>query len=209
MNQSILGIHETIDLQVAGALARDGHPVPCKQGCFFCCKESVQACLSEVRNILETLSEDAKADLAIKTRNWLTKFLATGLQAYREPWQGHYRPHNLWCPLLKNGECSAYAHRPLSCRMHVAFETNEGCEHDDKRQNQKFALFPALDEYFLTARLQGLKDGEEEIVDHLGILLARELLGEDHPSNGRVRVVAQGTQLIMEHYEEDQVCASK
>ena len=190
MNPVNAAIHQRADKVIAAALARDGTKPPCCAGCFHCCREPVYSTLSEVRDLLELLTDEEREEVKTKTSAWLERFLAAGYKEQIEPGAFDYRRLNLWCPLLKNGLCSAYERRPLACRVHIAYESSKGCEDDNLRPKQKFATFPDFIKSLNAQRLEGLEDGEVEIYDHLGVLLAMELLGYLEPTAARFTFTA-------------------
>lgn len=202
MNPIVAVLHDRADKAIAGALARNGATPPCKKGCFFCCRESVYACSSEVEAMLEMLSQEQLEALKGKTRQWLEKFKQSGIANEREPAALKYRPLLLWCPLLnEQKECSVYERRPLACRAHIAYQSSDGCEHDNLREHQKFALFPGLLEALNVQRIDAMQDGETEVMDHLGILLADALLGKNERTAARVSMHVTNETLTIEKYE--------
>lgn len=204
-------VHETADC-VLGKILKKEPPVPCKSGCFWCCKESVIASDEEVIAMLELLTPEEKKQVADRTRKWMAKFNESNFGSVPEPPAYEaaygvpaYRSVNLWCPLLsKDGKCMAYSRRPLACRMHIAHGTNAGCQDDELRRNQKYALFPGLIENLSLLRFQALKDGERVVNDHLGILLAKELLGIEQPTAARVAFSVKDNTMIIEKYSDDE-----
>lgn len=78
---------------------------PCKSGCSSCCHYPVRVSELEVRYIER------------KTRH--TSRLRKGVAQH---W------HGTPCPLLKDGRCSIYEHRPYVCRRHLVLTaTNHWC----------------------------------------------------------------------------------
>ena len=204
MNTTLANLHAQVDAATKKAVAGSGHTPPCCAGCFFCCSEPADSTSSEIRHALELLTPQERDALKERTRAWLKTFLAAGWQTRDPNSKTHafdYRALKLWCPLLVNGLCSVYDRRPLACRVHIAMESKEGCEDDALRPRQKFAKFPGLVERFSAALWQALPDGGVEIMDHIGILLARELLNEDHPTNQRLTVTCSGETLTVERYD--------
>jgi Fe-S-cluster containining protein len=171
----------------------------CSKGCFFCCKEPAYCSESEIRYALELLTEEQKKAVVEKTLAWIEKFFGSEFVKQREPDAVEYRRLCLWCPLLaKDGTCSVYDRRPLACRLHYAHGSPEGCKDDDKRSDQKFALFPGLPEKLTMFRLQDMKDGESEDNDHITLMLAKVLIGNGFYSQSRVRFSVSGDSVIVE-----------
>lgn len=196
-------LYARIDTATTKAVVRSGNTPPCCAGCFHCCREPVATSLSEVRFLLEPLTPHVRLLLANKVRAWLERFLAEGWQervGMGKDFAFSYRRMLLWCPLLEGGLCSVYERRPYSCRVHIAMATKDGCEQDHLRPRQKFAEFPGLDQNVIAILLQNIPESGEEIFDDLGILLARELLGEDHPTARRLRFIREGETMTCERY---------
>lgn len=198
-------LHRDADAQVDARLARNKEHPPCREKCFWCCRESVIASDEECSEIVANLLPEERDWIAGMTGRWLVKFRASGMSEKIEPSAVEdYRPLNLWCPLLRpNGSCACYEHRPLACRLHIAHETNEGCKDDSKRAEQEFVLFPGLIDDVSFKRIEQMKDGESIVNDHLCILLAKELLGVDEPTKARITFTSRGEELeIARHTEE-------
>lgn len=159
-------------------LRKRGIKLTCKAGCFACCREPVYVERHEAELMLSTLSEAERAEVAELTRQWLEKADAAGIVAATESDAFRYRAAILWCPLLKDGRCRAYAERPIACRGHITNRSKRGCEDDEQRRTQKFILMPELIEWGArqvlgtTAEAGGMLE-----YDHLGVHLARALLG--------------------------------
>jgi Fe-S-cluster containining protein len=206
MKTIVQKLHETTDRIVAASLrVADAHP-PCCAGCFHCCREPVYATGEEVKNMLESLSPEQRDSMRSKTEEWLATFNAHNIGEAARPSAFTYRTLNMWCPFLVDGKCSAYAERPLACRLHFAQESNRGCEDDSLRPQQTFAIFPELAERIGMHRMEALEPGEKLTHDHLGLLLAKELLGVEQRSKSYVGVECDkdGESLIIEKYGEDE-----
>lgn len=201
MKPIVKKIWDRADRGIKTALEKDGVKVPCCRGCFHCCREPVYSQLSEVEALLELLSPAEIEALKIKVQAWMFKFQSSGLQYQYMPSAYAYRALYLWCPLLSpNGDCSVYENRPLSCRSHIAMKSSEGCEKDMLRPEQKFATFPDFMEKLSQQRIGALEDGETDIYDHLGLLLAYVLLNRNDPSGSRLEFTRTGNAVTMKQY---------
>lgn len=200
-DDKIAEIHEFCDKHVKLAIENEGTPPPCRSGCFFCCKEPVYAADVEVRRMLAAMTPEQIADLKPKIEDWHNRFMATGLYKEEEPSVFPYRAAKMWCPLLINGLCSVYDRRPEACRLHVAYKTSEGCENDELRKDQKFAIFQDLPQALNSMLWSALSDGESVTYDHLGILLYEALFGKTEITGSRLTITAQGEDLKLEKYD--------
>jgi Fe-S-cluster containining protein len=196
-------MHEQTDKAMRKAMRRaHAHP-PCKQGCFWCCKEPVYTTASEVRRLLEGMSEAELAALKERASRWWFQFQATKLREQIEPSVHEYRRVNLWCPFLLDQQCSAYDRRPTACRMHLVKAEAHRCADDDLRRTQTFLNFVGLGDLQVTAVLRSLADGETEKMDHLGALLYAALFGIDRPTAARVEATNRNGDLVVHKFDED------
>jgi uncharacterized protein len=86
----------------------------CARGCGHCCHVSVPITAFEARYMGDNLN--------IKPVE-VTQSKRPDLKAFSS-----HTP----CPFLKNGECSIYEFRPLTCRMHMNFDVdNYWCLHEN------------------------------------------------------------------------------
>lgn len=79
----------------------------CRKGCFFCCRQNVAIYKAEASLIAEYCQEH---DISIP-RDYL-------LQQLKHGWKEIAKAEVGWCVFLKEGECSIYPVRPLSCRKY-------------------------------------------------------------------------------------------
>lgn len=193
-------IHRLADFIIARLLKRKKVSPPCCSGCFHCCREAVYCTDAEVRLMLLHVKSEDVSRITFALHQWGTRFKALPFKDSKEPPALEYRAAWLWCPFLIDGKCSVYEHRPLACRMHVAIESARGCVEDKLRAQQKFALFPALGEVLGLKHIKTLRPGESITYDHLGVLLYKEVYGEDRPTKSRIRFSVQGDDLIVEKY---------
>jgi Fe-S-cluster containining protein len=85
----------------------------CREGCFYCCcKPGVLITLPELLRILDrvhtTFDADAIAALRERARRYVEQLDGRSFDAPTD--------QSVPCPLLKDGRCSVYEVRPLTCR---------------------------------------------------------------------------------------------
>lgn len=157
--------------------ARQGSPVvvTCSKGCFACCKEPCWASKDEVEYAVDSVPEAELEGVKERTREWLDRVQKSGLDRVSEPNVFQWRAVNAWCPLLKDGQCTVYKRRPLACRGHMATGPRINCEDDGLRKEQRFVQVPQLQ----SIAYKHLFDTKVPIYtsDHVGMLLAQQLLG--------------------------------
>lgn len=196
-------VDDTVAHALAEVLAREGTTPPCRKGCFHCCREPAYCSRRAVDYMLESLSPDQRAAVETRTRVWLTQFQQGGFESQKQPSAFTYRGKYLWCPLLENGACLAYERRPEACRTFIAKSDPDACRDDIKRVSQKFMGIPGLIDVFMRREINGLGDGEELCMDHIGILLAEALFGYDQPSAARIRIRREGDELKVITYDTE------
>lgn len=177
-------LYAEFDRVQAKALRQRGIKLTCKEGCFSCCKEPVYVERQEVDLMLAGLSEAERAEVAEAARQWLDKANAAGVLQMSESDAHKYREAKLWCPFLKDGRCRVYADRPIACRGHITDQSRRGCEDDERRRKQTFIYMPDLVEAATMQVLAVSSEAGGSMVefDHLGIHLARALLGSKQRS---------------------------
>jgi Fe-S-cluster containining protein len=89
----------------------------CSKGCHFCCRRNVQIWPAEAAAIAEFCQD---YDIPIP-REHLERQLKHG-------WKEVAKTDDGWCVFLKNGECSIYDARPLSCRKYLVASRPEMCD---------------------------------------------------------------------------------
>lgn len=180
--------YEFLDGAMADALAKASNPSCCSKGCFHCCREPAYASRREIRYLLSIVPPDQLPELKKKTEQWLKRFQETRFVYQKVPRSVDYRPAFLWCPLLaKDGTCSVYDRRPPGCRMFYALAHRKGCEDDELYKNQPFikptpTAYLGMDRHLMSLEIE---DGPDTY-DHIGILLAEELLGGEYPTSARM-----------------------
>jgi len=112
--------------------------IACKQGCAWCCHQTVMVLPFEVFYIINYLYtkisfEDIKKikDRAIKKDEKTSKMLAMKYINYKEK-----------CPFLENESCLIYEYRPMACRTYLSSAV-DSCVHEF-RNPKKVNIFPAL-----------------------------------------------------------------
>lgn len=122
-------ISDTVCQNVRRQTRQSGQGIPCRKGCWECCKYLVPVSTPEAVHITEdilalpnpvrqqtltSLVEAAKVLLAAPT--------FTGSTAGLSLW---YSDLDIICPMLKDYACSLYAARPIACREHLT--TGSSC----------------------------------------------------------------------------------
>jgi Fe-S-cluster containining protein len=192
--------HAWVDRCLASAFAKSaaqGRPVTCRAGCFHCCREPVWVEISEARHIAAQFTGDARAQLASRVAVWWRQFFAGGHDADVPPREQHgaelaqYLSENIWCPLLQDGLCSAYAARPMGCRMFNAVGSPSRCADPAKRITQKFLAINETPEIMLRAMGELCQHAGTALFqfDHLGIWLGHILLGKTERSQSGENMV--------------------
>ncbi len=108
----------------------------CARGCGHCCHVSVPITEFEARYMGDNLNIEPVA-LKQSIRHDLKEFST-------------HTP----CPFLKNGECSIYEVRPLTCRMHMNFDRdNYWCLHENWQKSEaeipRPTIQPLIDAYHM------------------------------------------------------------
>jgi Fe-S-cluster containining protein len=151
--------------------AREGVCITCQKGCHACCSEPLYTTRAEAEHLWSQLTAEQMEELKPKLSVWIETW--EGSAACRDEIGSidviEYRRLKLACPLLVNGLCSVYEHRPIGCRDHCAVGPREYCEIDRLRKRQRFISVPKLLETFVP-RIGAQEDGRIEWT-HLGIWL--------------------------------------
>ena len=109
----------------------------CARGCGHCCHVSVPITQFEANYMGENLGIKP-VELKQIIKHELTEY-------------GSHTP----CPFLKQGECSIYEHRPLTCRMHMNFDVdNYWCLHENWQNPEaeipRPTIQPLIEAYHVT-----------------------------------------------------------
>lgn len=165
-----------------------GKPVTCCEGCSACCSEPAYATRDEIEAMLETLTDEQRAEVAVATQTWLFRVQNNPIirALFREdplPDAVLYRHLRLPCPFLKNHRCIAYERRPVTCRLFMVSGPRAACEDLSRRGKQEFVLTPDLQTVAIGVLTIGLDNYH---YDHIGVILAEILLGIKMESAARL-----------------------
>ena len=187
----ILDLHRFSD-SIMGRLAAlsntNGKPITCRSGCSSCCFEPVYCADVEVDHLLGRMTPQRRKVIAARTAAWLARVEPSGLLDVSEPdviaWRDTLAP----CPFLEGRLCSVYDDRPWGCRLHLAVGDPKLCDSQDTRRNQVYAMSPEVGPAVI---LHLLKLYRTVTLDHLGLWLARRLLGSVRESADTNKLVAK------------------
>jgi Fe-S-cluster containining protein len=169
-------VTRSFDKHWGKAVQEQGLKFSCSAGCFHCCKEPAYVSNFEAREVVRHIRSENMPEVILSTKEWAQKFESRpDLTAEREPHVTPWRSADLWCPLLKDGKCSVYAHRPIACRGHCALGPAELCASDATRTQQTFAMAPQV---IQRATIPLLEHYDELEFNHLGCFLSEMLLGK-------------------------------
>lgn len=134
LNDSIIALAERQKINVA-----------CFKGCHWCCHQAVFANSYELHFLSERIkksySSEELVDIIAKAD---AKCLITSELSDEE-----ILKHKAPCPLLKDGACSAYAARPMACRIYLSTKLETCLEFYHHPENE--TNFPALIDFPLRA----------------------------------------------------------
>jgi uncharacterized protein len=124
----------------------------CKKGCTYCCSARVEALPAEIFLLASKLKAWPQARL---------EDLITQLREHAEKAAGRKSEEfilTITCPLLKDGACSVYEHRPMVCRRCNSYEV-EACEKGqaETAQSEEVVLKTGAMIYGLQAAYQSSK----------------------------------------------------
>ncbi|MDE5480469.1 YkgJ family cysteine cluster protein [Elizabethkingia meningoseptica] len=117
----------------------------CKKGCAFCCYQMIEVYDFEKESIimgLRKLSKEIRDEIRVNLDKWFDFFNANTPE--NKILDEHDTIQNFInisltkkekCPLLINNQCSIYANRPLTCRIHSVESSPGKCEADPYRQS--------------------------------------------------------------------------
>jgi Fe-S-cluster containining protein len=97
----------------------------CTQGCSWCCYQAVYAESHEFDFLKNWLKMNLRTEALNKVREESKKKYNLTSKLSKEK-RAQYK-HS--CPLLVNNECSAYAARPIACRIYTSFDL-KSCEYE-------------------------------------------------------------------------------
>lgn len=120
-------------------------PVDCRKGCSFCCYQAVFANSYELHYLSKFLKKtfphqqvEAVRLKAIEKNEKVSVMSNDRQLNYKSP-----------CPLLADGACSAYAARPMACRIYLSMSLNSCREFFEHPENE--SSFAQLLEFPLMA----------------------------------------------------------
>ena len=148
LNRHLLPI---VDSMVDNCLEELGEnqKISCRKGCDYCCHLLVEISWEEALELagyVRELAPEQQESLKMRIRKNAEKgrglFRATPeTENFCEPYGGDKDiPEDIYdsyfykmrtpCPFLTEGACSAYEHRPVSCRLHMVTSEPEICGFD-------------------------------------------------------------------------------
>ncbi|HEY5948466.1 MAG TPA: hypothetical protein VIV40_23375 [Kofleriaceae bacterium] len=148
----------------AAAIARSNAKLACTRGCNGCCEEPIMVFRPESARVGHWLAQpenaEARAAFLAAYPDWKARIgdLADKLSALFETDAANYVAHHVdvWrkgvlCPFNRDGDCTVYAVRPISCRTAHALDTNEHCSGTSETPATR-ATFVPLDNFVARAR---------------------------------------------------------
>jgi Fe-S-cluster containining protein len=96
--------------------------VACKKGCNKCCSLNINISLFEVLRIATCIRQSSKKSLP----ELIERLEKTGEEIAKLSVRDRFKA-GIYCPLLKNGNCSIYEFRPMMCKSYNS-RSAEQCE---------------------------------------------------------------------------------
>lgn len=132
----ISSVYSSVDEATKRELNRlfveEGVVPSCKPGCFHCCGQHILTNIAEAQTLTQYIkkefSPDQVKDLRIRTQQWHEWDKTRAIQphtAHKNKKTPFHADHH--CPMLVEGECSAYTVRPLVCRRHFVCSDPPAC----------------------------------------------------------------------------------
>ncbi len=132
VNNVYLSVDKAAGRELNRLHVEEGLDPSCKPGCFHCCGQHILTNSEEARALAHYIrrefSQDQIKSLKTRTQQW---------HAWDETRPGrNHTPHidgqsafiaYLLCPMLVDGQCSAYPMRPLVCRTHYVCSDPPAC----------------------------------------------------------------------------------
>jgi hypothetical protein len=107
-------------------LTQDPRPLPCRKGCCYCCYLPVEVLAPEALAIAQYVREKFSPE----ERERLDRAIDDHIKATEGMDQDRRAGcRTIPCPLLKDGACTVYEVRPMSCRGYHSFDV-EQCRRD-------------------------------------------------------------------------------
>lgn len=180
-------------------LAAKGATLACKRGCCGCCEEPIMVHRPEAARVARWLAEpahaDARAAFLAAYPGWRARVgdMLVALSATYANDPGSYRDAHVaaWakgvpCAFLRDGACTIYEVRPISCRTAHAIDTAEFCS-GAATESATRARFVPLDEFVARTRAllaaahqatQGAVGPVEPLCDVVHVLVASPQLAD-------------------------------
>lgn len=182
--KAVSDFHKRMDGLMSSAIKTAPFQPTCSKGCHACCYEAVYSTHAEVEHILEILTYPEKVELKKRLTEWIVKTEEIRKQDMPRAWD--YLALHIPCPLLKDGLCSVYSRRPMSCREFLAIGPPADCEIAGRRRQKYFEFGEDGLGLYRLLGMPPIKLKRGKIVtDHLAALLAEELLDINVPSASR------------------------
>lgn len=171
----------TLETELRSVPAADRGPVACRAGCAFCCHLPVMATPAEVFGLLDYIDAEFGSDAATSFRDRVeetaARVHALGAEARVTT--------NVACPVLVDGNCSAYAARPFNCRSYHSLD-RDACEDsfndpaDTSRQHPQFSAVARVHEGVQGGLVAGLAEAGFDATQYeLVTALAEALVDPD------------------------------
>lgn len=160
LNDSIIALAERQNIKVA-----------CFKGCHWCCHQAVFANSYELHFLSEKIKKNFNPeDIASVIAKTDSKHQITSKLSYEDILR-----YKTPCPLLKDCACSAYAARPMACRIYLSTKLQTCLEFYHHPENE--TNFPALIDLPLRAG-QMMNEGFRAALKEYGIETAEFRLEE-------------------------------
>lgn len=132
-------VEETIAERIAGlyadvdrhqAVVRAYLSVPCRPGCFYCCKQFAPATVAEGVAVVAWMEQQPREwweDIYQKMNEWWSRYFREVYPKVNPKVEGGadvrpeavvYLEAGLFCPFLVDGRCGIYPVRPILCRTY-------------------------------------------------------------------------------------------
>jgi len=158
LQTATVNFYKRLDETITGASVHVEQGVQCKTGCSYCCHFKVDVSANEVFAISDYMSKTCSAEqfdrLVESAKNNKKEMAMLSLSKRIVT--------NVACPLLVDGQCSAYEMRPAMCRK--IHSTNvDACKHsyenpeDSNIENAEHPVLAAITMTMLTAARDGFK----------------------------------------------------
>jgi len=111
--------------RVLKVLERQADKLACQKGCFYCCHVMVEVTVPEVLAVAQYIREKFTQE----EQEHVMRSIEGGIKATEGMTRKERFVFRVPCPLLKDGACSVYEIRPVTCRAWHSFDV-EGCKSD-------------------------------------------------------------------------------